>query len=92
MVFWGEFGEGGRRGFVYGFLCIIEYWLGISLLGGFFSPFLFRSFSFFFVLFREGRFVSLYFFSCFLPFSFLSLSLFLFFSASSLFLMKTTSD
>lgn len=59
----GEFGEGGREGvFVYGFLCIIDYWLGISLL-----VFLF---SFSFSFFPGGEVCFLYFFSCFLPFFF----------------------
>lgn len=79
----GGFGEGGlgvlrrREGvwFVYDFYVLLTIPLvGISLLGGFFSPFLF------FFLSREGRFVSSYFFSCFLPFSFLSLFLFCLFS------------
>lgn len=64
MGFWGEFGEGGREGgFGYGFLCIIDYWLG------FLSWFFFLSFSPF-LSFRERRYVSSYFFSCFLPFFF----------------------
>lgn len=70
---WGEFGEGGR-GFVYGFLCIIDYWLGFLSLGGFFFLL------FFFFLFGRG---GLYFrisFLAFCPFSFLSLALFCLFS------------
>lgn len=69
-----SFGGKGERegGFVYDFYVLLSIGWDFSL--GFFpsfSPFL---------SFREGRFVSSYFFSCFLPFSFLSLALFCLFS------------
>lgn len=58
---WGEFGEGGREGGLF-----VDFYVLLTIgwdfsPGLFFSPFLFLSF-------REGRFVYLYFFSCFLPF------------------------
>lgn len=67
------------------FLCIIDYWLGF-LSWFFFS--LFFSFSFF-----SGAKVCIFVFLFLLFALFLLFLLFLFFfSASSLFLMKTTSD
>lgn len=62
LFFWGEGGKGGRRFVVFVYLLTIPL-VGISLLGAFFSPFLFPS----------GTEVSSYLFSCFLPFSFLFL-------------------
>jgi len=71
----GEFGEGGREGgFGYGFLCIIEYWLGISLLVCF-------SLLFFFFLFgRGGLYICISFlaFCPFFPFPFFHFCLFSF--------------
>lgn len=79
LVFGGSFErEGGRGGLFMDFYVLLTIGWGFLSPGGFFLLF-----SFFFS-FREGRFVSLYFFSCFCPF----LSFLLPFSASSLFLMK----
>lgn len=73
--FWGRGSlekEGGKEGLFMDFLCILDYWLGISLLCFFFLLF-------FFFLFGRGGSLRIS-FPAFCPFSFLSLALFCLFS------------